>query len=278
MAPLLRSVVLLAALCLPAVARAVPVLPDFEAATFVPGAPIDNRYFPVLDPHVRVYVSGEGGEDERFELQRTGPGRTLLGVQTTAVRDRAFEGGVLVEDTFDYFAQDTAGNVWYFGEDVVNYRYDDEGTLVGTDSEGSWRAGENLADPSGDPAAPGFIMPADPAVGFEYFQEFAPDDQAVDQARVFSIVPLLDTPLGELADVVQILETNPLEPDDREFKLYAPGRGLVRVEEGLDPSFAHPEARFDLVRVTPVPEPSIFALLAAGVAMVIGMARRRRAP
>ena len=166
MASLLRSVVLVAALWLPALASAVPVLPDFEAATFVPGAP----------------------------------------------------------------------------------------------------------------AAPGFIMPAEPAVGFEYFQEFAPDDEAVDQARVFSIVPLLDTPLGELADVVQILETNPLEPDDREFKLYAPGRGLVRVEEGLDPSFAHPEARFDLVRVTLVPEPSIFALLVAGVAMVIGMARRRRAP
>lgn len=264
-----------AALALPAATIAVPVLPDFDTATFVPGAAIDNRYFPVLDPHVRVYLSEEDGEDERFELQRVGPGRTLLGVQTTAVRDRAFEEGRLVEDTFDYFAQDTAGNVWYFGEDVTNYRYDAEGRLIGTDTDSSWLAGQNLADPGGDPARPGFIMPADPAVGFEYFQEFAPDDEAVDQARVFSIVPLLDTPFGELTDVLQILETNPLEPDDREFKLYAPGRGLVRVEEGLDPSFANPEARFELARVTLIPEPSIFALIAAGLAMVIGMARRR---
>lgn len=275
MAALLRSAVLLAALLLPGVAWAVPILPDFEAATFVPGAPIDNRYFPVLDPHVRVYLSEEGGEDDRFELQRVGPGPTLLGVQTTAMRDRAFEGGLLVEDTLDYFAQDTAGNVWYFGEDVINYRYDDEGNLIGTDSASSWRAGENFADPSGDPAAPGFIMPADPVVGFEYFQEFAPDDEAIDQARVFSVVPLLDTPFGELTDVLQILETNQLEPDDREFKYYAPGRGLVLVEEGLDPSFANPEARFELARVTLIPEPSIYALLAAGLAMVLAVVRSR---
>ena len=108
MPTLLKSAVLLAALALPAAASAVPVLPDFDAATFVNGAPIDNRYFPLLDRNVRVYVNEEEGEDVRFEQQVAGPGRTLLGVQTTAVRDRDFEGGLLVEDTLDYYAQDTA--------------------------------------------------------------------------------------------------------------------------------------------------------------------------
>jgi len=276
MSMLVKSAVLLAALALPAAAPAVPVLPDFNAATFVNGAPIDNRYFPLLDRNVRVYVNEEEGEDVRFEQQVVGPGRTLLGVQTTAVRDRDFEGGLLVEDTLDYYAQDTDGNVWYFGEDVTNYDYDDEGNLIGTDTGSSWLAGRNLADPGGDPAQPGFIMPADPAIGFEYFQEFAEDDEALDQARVFSIVPLVETPFGTFTDVLQILETTALEPDDRGFKYYASGVGLIMEDEGLDESFANPEARLPLTRVLLVPEPPSVLLLAAGLAMLLAVVRGRK--
>jgi len=276
MSMLLKSAVLLAALALPATAPAAPVLPDFEATTFVNGAPIDNRYFPLLDRNLRVYVNEEEGEDVRFETQVVGPGRTLLGVQTTAVRDRDFEGGLLVEDTLDYYAQDTAGNVWYFGEDVTHFDYDDEGHLIGTHGGSSWLAGRNLADPGGDPARPGFIMPANPTIGFEYFQEFAEDDEALDQARVFSIVPLVETPFGSFTDVLQILETTALEPDDRGFKYYASGVGLIMEDEGLDESFANPEARLPLTRVTAVPEPSTTLLLAAGLAAMAAGVRRRR--
>ena len=155
----MRLAVVLAALALPVIAPAAPVLPDFEAATFVNGAPINNRYFPLLDRNVRVYVNAEEGEDVRFETQVVDPGRTLFGVLTTAVRDRDFEAGMLVEDTLDYYAQDTDGNVWYFGEDVTNYDYDEEGNLISTDTGSSWLAGRNLANPAGDPAQPGFIMP-----------------------------------------------------------------------------------------------------------------------
>ena len=44
----------------------------------------------------------------------------ILGVQTTVLRDRAFDKALLVEDTLDYFAQDVTGNVWYLGEDVTS--------------------------------------------------------------------------------------------------------------------------------------------------------------
>src|SRR5688572_6506253 len=143
--------------------NAAATLPDFGAATFVPGAPVNHPYFPLLDNQTRIF---EGG-DERFELTTLGMGPTILGVQTTVRRDRAFEEDLLVEDTFDFYAQDTAGNVWYFGEDVTNYEYDDDGNLLSTNSESSWRAGVN-------DAKPGFIMPADAAskIGFHYFQEF----------------------------------------------------------------------------------------------------------
>ena len=197
-------------------------------------------------------------------------------MQTTAVRDRDFEGGLLVEETFDYYAQDAAGNVWYFGEDVTNFDYDDEGHLIGTDTGSSWLAGRNLADPGGEPARPGFIMPANPTIGFEYFQEFAEDDEAVDQARVVSIVPRVDTPAGSFTDVLQILETTALEPDDRGFKYYASDVGLIMEDEGLDESFANPEARLPLTRVTAVPEPSTTLLLAAGLALMAAGVRRRR--
>ena len=46
-----------------------------------------------------------------------------------------------MEDRFDYYAQDTAGNVWCFGEDVTNYRYDDAGNLIGAKKIAAVRAG-----------------------------------------------------------------------------------------------------------------------------------------
>jgi hypothetical protein len=48
-------------------AHADPILPDFNAATFAPEAPINNPYFPLLDNRTRVYVSQEDGEAQRFE-------------------------------------------------------------------------------------------------------------------------------------------------------------------------------------------------------------------
>ena len=255
-------------------ARAQPILPDFESAEFTPGAPIDNPYFPLLDRQTRVYVSRENGEANRFELTVVGPGPTILDVETTNRRDRAFEDDRLVEDTFDYFAQDAAGNVWYFGEDVTNYLYDAQGNLIGTDSASSWRAGENLANPLGDPAQPGFIMSAEPSIGFEYFQEFAEDDGALDQAEEFAFVPQLSVAIGDFSDVLQLLETTQVEPDAREFKYYAPDAGLVLAEEGLDPDLEDPEETFELVRV--VPEASPPAGLGLAVLALLGAGRRAR--
>ncbi len=251
--------------------HAVPFLPNFDSANFRQGEAIDNTYFPLTDNRRRIF-RGEKEEDgevtlERFEFTNLGAGPTILGVQTTTRRDRAFENDVLVEDTFDYYAQDIVGNVWYFGEDVTNYRYDDAGNLIGTDSASAWRGGVNGA-------LPGFIMPVDLTLGFNYYQEFAPIDEALDQATTRAIAALISIGIGDYANVLQVLETSELTPDVFEFKYYAPGQGLILVEEGLDTDLLNPTARIELV-ASEAPLPATLSLLVIGLAALL---RSRRVP
>jgi hypothetical protein len=253
-------------------AAAVPVLPDFGAAEFVPGQPIDNPYFPMTDTRTFVYrgSDADGPVDEHFEHTNTGLGPVILGVQTFIQQDREFEDGLLVEETFDYFAQDTAGNVWYLGEDVTKFIYDEDGNLIDTNTEGAWRAGVNDAEP-------GFIMPAELTIGFNYFQEFAELDEALDQGTIFAFIDVLELEFGTFENVLQIFESTELEPDAREFKYYAPGLGLILVEEDLDEDFENPELTFTLSQIRSVPEPGTAGLLLLG--LVVGaslpLVRRR---
>jgi hypothetical protein len=247
----------------PMIGTSAPLLPDFGAATFAPNAPIDNPFFPILDSRTRLY-QGQHSVDgevvtESFTLKNVGRGPTILGVHTQAQRDLAFVDGVLQEKTFDYYAQDTAGNVWYLGEDVTEYLYDDSGNLVGTTHGSAWRAGVNGAQP-------GFIMPANPTVGFEYYQEHSPADAALDQARIFAKDRSLSLPVGAFTGVLQVLETTAVEPTDRAFKYYAPGVGVVLEEEGLNAQFTNPDLGLALIRV--VPEPGSLGL---GLLALIGV-------
>lgn len=244
-------------------------VPDHTLKTFIPGAPIDNPYFPVLGTRTKVYESITAGIDESFQLLPFGPGPTLLGVQTTTFLDRAFEDGLLVEETFDYFAQDTHGNVWYFGEDVTNFEYDADDNLIGTNSSSSWLSGVN-------DALPGIIMfadPTDPAlIGFSHFQEHAPNDDAVDEAMIVSIGETITLDIGTFTDVVKILETISIEPDVGGFKYYAPGIGLIFEEEGVGPAGQlDPELSVALVDA---PEPATLALFGGGL-VGLGFIRRR---
>jgi len=241
-------------------AAAETILPDFSTAQFDPAQPINNPYFPMTDSRTYVYSGSDedGPVDERFEHTNTGLGPVIAGVQTSIQQDLEFEDGLLVEKTFDYFAQDTLGNVWYLGEDVTKFEYDEDGNLIGTTTEGAWRAGVNGADP-------GFIMPADLVIGFNYFQEHAELDDAMDQGTIFAFIDELVLDIGTFQNVLQILETTELEPDAREFKYYAPGVGLILVEEDLDEDFENPELVFELTDIRSVPEPGTAGLLLLGL-------------
>ena len=150
-------------------APAGPVLPEFDPGNFVAGAPIDNPYHPLVPGTVRRYeadVTDPDTGEKTHEVNTvtvTSSTRVLAGVTARIVRDRAFEDGVLAEDTNDYFAQDKQGNVWYLGEDTRAFERDDNGNVVSTSTKGSWRAGVKGA-------SPGFVMPANRTVGFNYYQ------------------------------------------------------------------------------------------------------------
>ena len=256
-------------------AGATTLIPSFTAATFDPDQEINNRYFP-LGPSYKATIKAMGVDEdgapieERSDLSYGGPGRVILGVQTTAQRDMAFEGGRLVEDTFDYYAQDTDGNVWYMGEDVINYIYDDAGSLVATNNESAWIAGENGA-------MPGWIMPADPVSDLAYFQEVAPADGALDEARIWATGLTVEAGGQIFEDVLSVYETTSLDQEAREFKYYAPDVGLIRVEEGLDSDLSNPEIVFEIVEVAPVPLPAGLPLIVgalAGLALLRTRAKR----
>lgn len=252
-------------------AHADTVLPDFSMDIFALGTVIDNPYFPLGENYeATIHAEGVDEEGEEFEeesqLSFGGPGREILGIQTTTQLDEAFEDGVIVERTFDYYAQDIFGNVWYMGEDVTNFIYDDEGVLIETNDDSAWIAGENGA-------LPGYIMPAVPEVGFAYYQEFAEADEALDEAMVFATGLILEIGGSIFEDVLQILETTELDPEALEFKYYAPDVGLIRVEEDLDENFENPGLVFNIVQ--PIPLPGAFGFLLAGL-LGLGSLKWRR--
>ncbi len=176
-----------------------PVLPEFDADDFRRHERIDNPYFPAIRGTVYTLrpAGGSGEAVERNDVFATFENKRILGVNTHVVRDTAYENGLLVEDTLDFYAQDKQGNVWYFGEFVLNYRYDDEGNYLGTDSEGAWLA-------NGVDAFPGYIMPTREvleSLGNGYFQEFAPG-VAVDQADLVTFNATADLDIGFFKDVL----------------------------------------------------------------------------
>jgi hypothetical protein len=192
--------------------------PSPDPDDFVRG--IDNPYLP-LAPGSRWVYESAGLERERTTVTVTGDTREIQGVTTTVVRDvvRDAEGKV-VENTFDWFAQDSAGNVWYFGEDTTEY--DDRGR---PDHSGSWEAGV-------DGATAGLVMPAQPRVGDGYQQESLPG-VAEDRAEVLSVEESVNVAFGSFTDVVETEDSTPLEPGLVERKYYAPGVGLVLEETVL---------------------------------------------
>jgi hypothetical protein len=186
---------------------------DLDPADF--RSEIDNPYWPMSPGSRWVYRETDAeGAGLRVEVTVTGRTREILGIDATVVHDVVTEDGRLIEDTYDWYAQDKWGNVWYLGEDTKEY----EGGKVSS-TEGSWEAGV-------DGAQAGIILPADPEPGLAYRQEHYAG-HAEDGAEVLSVDERATVPYGSFDHVLMTRDHNLLEPKLLEHKFYARGVGPI---------------------------------------------------
>jgi hypothetical protein len=204
--------------------------PTIDPSNFV--RTIDNRYWPLI-PGTKYRYEGVRGTTPQTDVEIvTHATKMILGIPCTVVKDTVSEHGTAIERTFDWYAQDKDGNVWYMGELSLELQH---GHMV--KASDSWESGV-------DGGKPGIIMPGAPQPGEAYRQEYYPPGQALDEARVLSLSGNLSVPYGSYQGLLVTSERSPLEPQT-EQKYYAPGLGEIaeKVVKG------HHE-QFQLVAVT----------------------------
>jgi len=189
-----------------------PYDPEIDPEDFVDV--IDNTYLPLIPGTTLVYEGETEDGLETIVVEVTDETKEIMGVECTVVRDTVTLDGEVIEDTYDWFAQDVEGNVWYFGELSMEF---EDGELVAL--EGSWKAGE-------DGAKPGIVMLANPQLWDIYRQEMLLSE-AEDGGAVIGLNETVEIGIGTFADCLKTLDFTPIEPWVFENKFYAPGIGVV---------------------------------------------------
>jgi hypothetical protein len=181
---------------------------NLDPESFV--ATIDHPYWPMRPGSRWVYREGP----QRVVVTVTDRTKRIQGIPATVVHDVVSEEGELVEDTWDWYAQDEDGNLWYLGEDTKEFEH---GKVTST--KGSWEAGVGGAEA-------GIVLPAKPEVGLAYRQEYL-KGEAEDEAEILSVDERAEVPFGSFDHVVMTKDFTRLEPDLLEHKFYARGVGPV---------------------------------------------------
>jgi hypothetical protein len=161
-----------------------------------------------------VYREVENGETQRVDVTVTNQTKMLDGIEARVVHDRVSRNGETLEDTYDWYAQDSHGNLWYLGEDTAEY---ENGKLK--TKEGTWAAGVNGAEP-------GVVVPASPRQGMRYREEYYAG-HAEDGAEVLSVNSQVQVPFGRFRNALLTRNFSTIEPTVEEMKLYAKGVGPV---------------------------------------------------
>ncbi|GAA4441564.1 hypothetical protein GCM10023188_40230 [Pontibacter saemangeumensis] len=188
-------------------------------------ADVDNPYFPLRPGETLHYVNTtkDRNETETIYITSTTLCETkliaALGITARVVHVvETDEEGQVLEETYDWYAQDMEGNVWYMGEATTAF----EDGIPST--EGSWEAGV-------DGAKPGIIMWADPweHIGEVYYQEYY-EGEAEDQGKVLPSKRTVKVPYGMYHQTLTTEDFTALEPDAVERKSYAEGIGMLLAE------------------------------------------------
>jgi hypothetical protein len=195
---------------------------DLAAPTFSAPTRISNPLFPVSKQKSVLLLGRVDGEQFRTEVTLLPETRIIewqgQQVETLVSQYVAYLGGRIHEVAYDLYAQDDTGAVWYFGEDVFNFK---DGFIA--DTHGTWAAGKD------GPAA--MIMPANPRVGDVYRPENIPGF-VFEEVTVKSLGQTLEGPLGPVEGGLVIEELH--MDNSTEGKTFAPGYGEFFTAGGGD--------------------------------------------
>ena len=196
---------------------------DLVAPPFSNPTSVTNPLFPISALQSAILNGKADGKPLKIETTLLPDTRVIEWspgqcVRTLVSQFVAYENGAIQEVALDFYAQADDGSVWYFGEDVFNYRRG-----VVNDTAGTWLAGKE------GPAA--MIMPARPAVGMVVRPENIP-------GLVFEEVTVKETGRtvnGPRGPVPGAMVSGELHDDgSREDKIFAPGYGEFRSAGGGD--------------------------------------------
>jgi hypothetical protein len=177
---------------------------------------VDNPYFPLVPGSTLRYrgVMKDGRTPQVDTFTVTHQTKLVMGVRCVVVRDTVSSRGKPVQRTYDWFAQDKQGNVWYMGEETQELKHGRFGRMID-----SGPAGENGAQP-------GLMMEAHPLTGDRYWQFHWPG-HAMDTTTVLAPGGPLNLPYGKVKDTLVTQEQSPLEPGVKDRKWSVRGIGYV---------------------------------------------------
>jgi hypothetical protein len=172
---------------------------------------VRHSYFPLTEGALWMFEGEEEGLPRREEVRVLDGRRRIGNASCTALLQDVYVDDVFVESTTEWFAQDRFGNVWKFGEESLEY--DEAGFVLTSDS---WIAGV-------EGGRPYLAFPAELRVG-DVFYGYRPGD--TEEFRVLSLTDSVALPAGDFVGCLRLWE-NPLDVEDADILLYAPGVGLV---------------------------------------------------
>lgn len=194
-----------------------PYEPDIAVAAL--SADITNPLMPFPVGARWLYEADTDEGVERIEILVEEATREVWGATARVVRDTVTVEGELTEDTWDWYAQDSDGHVWYLGEDTQEY---EDGQVVC--ECGAWESGVGGA-------LPGVVMLAAPEVGDVYRQEYLAGE-AEDVAEVVAVDETVTVAAGTFTGCLRTRDRSAIDPELDEYKVYCPGVGNVLVLEG----------------------------------------------
>jgi hypothetical protein len=172
---------------------------------------VTNPWLPLTPGSVLSYEGNVEGRPASLLVTVTDKTKQIAGVNCRVVEEFVALAGRPNDRTLAYYAQDLAGNVWYFGEDVQEL--DKDGNVTKTEG---WKTGV-------DGAIPSLVMEANPTAGHILINTYTSD-----HSEVVSLAKAVKTPSGTYPDALETKEWTPDEPDVMVNKYYVQGIGLVR--------------------------------------------------